>query len=251
MLNSTLACWDNRGNHVRLEQMAHVPLSFISSLLPHLIVASVHSFKRWLMSRGRLAEPLGADTALPWPSASAVQPDTLDTDGHVLITTGVTFHNALTLLHGSVHILRHTHASFFFLDPGQVMLLFLHNPFCSHLSETCDRFEVISGSFKFPPPRVPCCQNGPKKKKKKKELSWDKHFYLLNLSIYLTVSLSRSPPLFLLCTELYTGGFIMLYITVAQIITIIIITALTQKQGSGTAFALRITLTLLFFVFFF
>lgn len=174
MLNSTVACWDNRGNHVRLEQMAYVPFSFISSLLPHLIAASVHSFERWLMSRGRLAEPVGAGTALPWPSASAVPPDTLATDRHVLITTGVTFHNAVTLLHGSVHILWHAHACmhaerlffFFFLDPGQVLLLFLHNPFCSHLSETCDRFEVISGSFKFPV--CPVVKTVQKKKKKKR-----------------------------------------------------------------------------------
>lgn len=56
------------------------------------------------MSRGRLSEP---ELALPRPSATAVSPDTLDTDGHVLITTGVTFHNAVTLLYGFPHTLRH------------------------------------------------------------------------------------------------------------------------------------------------
>lgn len=51
-----------------------------------------------------------------------------------------------------IHLDTHVCREDFYLDLTQVMLLFLHNPLYSHLAETCDRFEVISGSFKIPPP---------------------------------------------------------------------------------------------------
>lgn len=101
------ACWDNIDDNALLEQMADVPFSFISSLFSapdH----GISSFIRALTHEPWLSGWAIVGTVLSWPSASAVPPDTLHTDGHVLITTVVTFHNAVTLLSGSAHILRHT-----------------------------------------------------------------------------------------------------------------------------------------------